>query len=74
MKEPSFLMVLTGTGQYAYRRSDGVYVVPLGCLKDWSSIYSEFWQFEESKTAKTGDCMRHLQKQGPEYELTRCQI
>lgn len=34
MKEPSFLMVLTGTGQYAYRRSDGVNVVPLGCLKD----------------------------------------
>ena len=34
MKAPSFLMVLTGTGDYAYRRQDGVYVVPLGCLKD----------------------------------------
>lgn len=34
MKKPSFLMVLTGTGNYAYRRPDGVYVVPLGCLKD----------------------------------------
>ena len=34
MKKPSFLMVLTGTGDYAYRRQDGVYVVPLGCLKD----------------------------------------
>ena len=34
MKKPSFLMVLTGTGDYAYRRSDGVYVVPIGCLKD----------------------------------------
>ncbi len=33
MKEPSFLMVLTGVGPYAYRRKDGVYVVPLGCLK-----------------------------------------
>ena len=32
MGEPSFLMVLTG-GQYAYRRSDGVFVVPVGCLK-----------------------------------------
>ncbi len=31
--EPSFLMVLTG-GQFAYRRSDGVFVVPIGCLKD----------------------------------------
>jgi predicted AAA+ superfamily ATPase len=33
MGEPSFLMVLTG-GQYAYRRKDGVLVVPIGCLKD----------------------------------------
>ena len=30
---PSFLMVLTGTGDFAYQRSDGVYVVPIGCLK-----------------------------------------
>ena len=34
MKSPSFLMVLTGTSRYAVRRSDGVYVVPIGCLKD----------------------------------------
>ncbi len=34
MKEPSFLMVLTGTGKFAYRREDGVYVVPVGCLRD----------------------------------------
>lgn len=34
MKSPSFLMVLTRVGQYAYRRKDGVYVVPIGCLKD----------------------------------------
>lgn len=34
MKEPSFLMVLIGVGDYAYRRKDGVYVVPIGCLKD----------------------------------------
>ena len=34
MKTPSFLMVLTGTTKYAIRREDGVYVVPLGCLKD----------------------------------------
>lgn len=34
MKKPAFLMVLTGTGDYAYRRPDGVYVVPIGCLKD----------------------------------------
>lgn len=33
MNEPSFLMVLTGT-EYAYTREDGVYVVPLGCLKN----------------------------------------
>ena len=34
MKYPSFLMVLTAVGGYAYMRSDGVYVVPVGCLKD----------------------------------------
>ena len=34
MKKPAFLMVLTGTGDYAYRRPDGVIVVPIGCLKD----------------------------------------
>lgn len=34
MKAPSFLMILTATGTYAYRRTDGVYVVPAGCLKD----------------------------------------
>ena len=33
MNAPSFLMVLTGTGDYAYRRPDGVAVVPIGCLK-----------------------------------------
>ncbi len=34
MNEPSFMMVLTGTGDFAYRRKDGIYVVPIGCLKD----------------------------------------
>ena len=34
MKSPSFLMVLTGVGRYAYRRSDGVLVVPVGCLRN----------------------------------------
>ena len=33
MNVPSFLMALTGTGDFAYRRPDGVYVVPIGCLK-----------------------------------------
>jgi hypothetical protein len=32
MKAPSFLMVLTGVGEYPLRRRDGVYVVPIGCL------------------------------------------
>ena len=34
MKAPSFSMVLTGTGDYAYRRKDGIYIVPIGCLKN----------------------------------------
>lgn len=33
IQEPSLLMVLTG-GEFAYKRKDGVYVVPIGCLKD----------------------------------------
>jgi len=33
MREPSFLMILTGT-ELAYKREDGVLVVPIGCLKD----------------------------------------
>lgn len=34
MNAPSFLMILTAVGNYAYRRKDGVYIVPIGCLKD----------------------------------------
>ena len=34
MVPPSFMMVLTAVGAYAYQRpQDGVYVVPIGCLK-----------------------------------------
>ena len=34
MPMPSFKMVLTAVGPYAYQRPDGIFVVPLGCLKD----------------------------------------
>lgn len=34
MKAPAFRMILTGTGDFAYKRTDGIYVVPIGCLKD----------------------------------------
>ncbi len=34
MNNPAFLMVLTATGKYAYKREDDVYVVPIGCLKN----------------------------------------
>ena len=35
MKSPSFKMILTATGDYAYRRpEDGIYVVPIGCLRE----------------------------------------
>jgi predicted AAA+ superfamily ATPase len=33
MGEPSFLMVLTA-GEFAYKRKDGVLIVPIGCLRD----------------------------------------
>lgn len=32
LREPDLLMVVTG-GEMAYTRSDGVYVIPIGCLK-----------------------------------------
>ena len=32
MKSPSFLMVLTATGSVAYKRNDGILVVPIGAL------------------------------------------
>lgn len=34
MKAPAFKMVLTGVGRYAFRREDGVYIVPIGCLRE----------------------------------------
>ena len=34
MKEPAFLMVLCGVAPFAYKREDGVFVVPISCLKD----------------------------------------
>lgn len=33
MRAPSFLMILTASGDFAFRRDDGVLVVPIGCLK-----------------------------------------
>lgn len=33
MKAPAFKMVLIGVGEMSYRRSDGIYIVPLSCLK-----------------------------------------
>ena len=32
LREPDVMMVLTG-GEFGYTRSDGVHVVPIGCLK-----------------------------------------
>ena len=34
MSAPSFKMILTGTDRFAYRRPDGIFVVPIGCLKN----------------------------------------
>ena len=33
MHKPSFKMVLIAKGQYAYKREDGIYIVPICCLK-----------------------------------------
>ena len=34
MKKPAFLMILCGVAPFAYKREDGVFVVPITCLKD----------------------------------------
>ena len=34
MKEPAFRVILTAADQYAYRREDGICIIPVGCLKD----------------------------------------
>lgn len=34
MPLPTFMAVIVGVGKYAYQRKDGVYVIPIGCLKD----------------------------------------
>ena len=34
MKSPSFKMILTCTGEYAYRRNDDILIVPVGCLRN----------------------------------------
>ncbi len=34
MPLPSFMAVIVGVGKFAYQRKDGVYVIPIGCLKD----------------------------------------
>ncbi len=34
MNSPSFLMILTGIGEYAYKRKDGILIVPIGTLKN----------------------------------------
>ena len=33
MPAPSFMMIVVGTGDFAYRREDGIFIVPIGCLK-----------------------------------------
>lgn len=34
MSQPAFMMVLVAVGSYAYQRKDGIFVVPIGCLRD----------------------------------------
>ncbi len=36
MGEPAFMAVITGTDRYAYRRDDGILVIPIGALRNRS--------------------------------------
>ena len=33
LREPDLLLIITGT-EYAYRRKDGIFIIPIGCLRD----------------------------------------
>ena len=35
LKEPVFKMILTAVGNLAYKREDGIYVVPISSLRNW---------------------------------------
>ena len=35
LREPDLMIVVTG-GKMAYTRPDGVKIIPLACLKDWT--------------------------------------
>lgn len=41
MGDPAFLAVITGTGCFAYRREDGVLVIPIGALRNRSQSFRE---------------------------------
>lgn len=34
MKNPSFMAIIVGVGEYAYRREDGIFIVPISCLRN----------------------------------------
>ncbi len=34
MNAPSFMAIVVGIGEYAYRREDGIYIIPIACLKN----------------------------------------
>jgi len=34
MPAPSFLMIVIGIGEFAYKREDGIFIVPIGCLRN----------------------------------------
>lgn len=34
MRQPSFMMIIVGVGKYAYKNEDGIYIVPISCLRD----------------------------------------
>lgn len=34
MNKPSFMAIITAVGDYAYKNKDGIYIIPIGCLKN----------------------------------------
>lgn len=55
MNKPVFKMVLIGIGGFAYRREDGIYVVPIGCLKKLKKALKSLFFLYKRKKSGTPD-------------------
>ena len=60
LRLPDLKIVITGT-EYGYRREDGVFVIPIGCLKDQRfSLYSHSFPLCKKKIFCQNMCRKNI--------------